>query len=381
MNRRILYTQFTNPAGYPPLVHSAHLLAQAGWQVTCLGIAYPETAPLRMPAHPNLVFKLLPTGASGKGSVSLFLRYALWVWETMVRLRPDWIYASDLLVTPLALTLSYLPFLRVLYHEHDTPVAPQGFARRCLWTRARLAHRAALSVLPNAARRNLFAREFGTSVKTIAVWNCPVRAEVAPPSPKSGRERFRLLYHGSIVPSRLPPTVIDALAQLPEHVQLRVVGYETLGHTGYINSLRERADALHVAHRIEWLGAVPTRTELLALARECEIGLALMPMHSDDVNEQTMAGASNKPFDYMACSLGMLVSDLPDWRALFVETNFARVCDPGDPPSIANAVGWYLEHPAERAQQAERARAKILDDWNYETQFAPVFQQIVTETA
>jgi len=35
--RRILYVQFTNPAAYPPLEHSARLFADAGWDVMFLG--------------------------------------------------------------------------------------------------------------------------------------------------------------------------------------------------------------------------------------------------------------------------------------------------------------------------------------------------------
>ena len=35
--RRILYVQFTNPAAYPPLEHSARILADAGWDVMFLG--------------------------------------------------------------------------------------------------------------------------------------------------------------------------------------------------------------------------------------------------------------------------------------------------------------------------------------------------------
>jgi glycosyltransferase involved in cell wall biosynthesis len=167
-------------------------------------------------------------------------------------------------------------------------------------------------------------------------------------------------------------TVIDALALLPEQVSLSVVGYETVGHSGYVETLLERARALHVAHRLEWRGQVPTRAELLEHARECDVGLALMPMRGGDENERTMAGASNKPFDYMASGLGLIVSDLEDWRAMFVQNGFARACNSDDAASIAEAVCWYLEHPIERQRQSQDARLRILSEWNYETQFAPV---------
>jgi len=97
-----------------------------------------------------------------------------------------------------------------------------------------------------------------------------------------------------------------------------------------------------------------------------------MPGKTDDVNLRHMTGASNKPFDYMAAGLALLVSDLPDWRDMFVRPGYARPCDPADPNSVAAALRWFLDHPHERRAMAARARARIEAEWNYETAFAPV---------
>ena len=85
-----------------------------------------------------------------------------------------------------------------------------------------------------------------------------------------------------------------------------------------------------------------------------------------------MAGASNKPFDYLARGCALLISDLPDWREMYFEPGYARACDPDNPESIIAAVRWFLEHPEELRAMGEAGRRRILQDWNYETQFAPV---------
>jgi len=85
-----------------------------------------------------------------------------------------------------------------------------------------------------------------------------------------------------------------------------------------------------------------------------------------------MTGASNKAFDYMAAGLPLLVSDLDDWCQMFVHPGYARVCDPTDPNSIAAALLWFVDHPRERREMAQRARAKIEIEWNYDRIFAPV---------
>ena len=89
-----------------------------------------------------------------------------------------------------------------------------------------------------------------------------------------------------------------------------------------------------------------------------------------------MVGASNKAFDYMACGLPLLVSDLPEWVSTFVKPGYALACDPNDPDSIEAALRWFLDHPDERREMGRRCRDKIQQGWNYETRFADVLAAI-----
>jgi glycosyltransferase involved in cell wall biosynthesis len=85
-----------------------------------------------------------------------------------------------------------------------------------------------------------------------------------------------------------------------------------------------------------------------------------------------MVGASNKAFDYMACGLPLLVTSLPDWVSTFVLPGFGLSCNPDDPDSIADALRWFLEHPAERCEMGLRGQDQIRSAWNYETMFTNV---------
>jgi glycosyltransferase involved in cell wall biosynthesis len=89
-----------------------------------------------------------------------------------------------------------------------------------------------------------------------------------------------------------------------------------------------------------------------------------------------MVGASNKPFDYMACGLPLLVTNLPEWVSTFVTPGYARPCDPEDPDSIEAALRWYLDHPDERREMGRRCRDKIRQSWNYETMFRDVLAEL-----
>ena len=165
---------------------------------------------------------------------------------------------------------------------------------------------------------------------------------------------------------------------LPEEVKLRIIGYETVGHKSYTRHLQERANKIGITDRVEFVGAVPLRSDLLRWCQQSDVGLALMPKESRDLNQQAMVGASNKPFDYLTCGLALLVSDLPDWHDMYVNGGYGLASDPDDSHSIAASLGWFLNHPVEMREMGERGRQKIVAEWNYEAQFASVMKVYMT---
>jgi glycosyltransferase involved in cell wall biosynthesis len=388
---RVLYIQYTNPAGYPPLEHSSRILADRAWEVLFLGTGAHGADALEIPLHANIEVRRWKFVRAGLRQKLHFFAFNVWVLVTAVRWKPKWIYASDILACPAAFVLKRLGF-RVLYHEHDSPAgadtpssqllsepsahpsqrpAPSFFQRFLLWSRTKLARRADLCVLPNEKRAALFTEQTETSCPVICVWNCASREEAAVQSTKPSDE-FVVFYHGSLVPSRLPLQVIDALAQLPESIRFEFAGYKTVGHPDFVSELLKRATRNGISDRVRYFGVAPRRDALLAACRRAHVGLALMPLTSSDTNEQTMLGASNKPFDYFACELALLVSDLPDWNEMFVKPAYARACNPEDPESIATALRWFVEHPNETRAMGEHGRQRVLQEWNYEKQFEPV---------
>jgi glycosyltransferase involved in cell wall biosynthesis len=188
------------------------------------------------------------------------------------------------------------------------------------------------------------------------------------------------LYQGSIVPARLPLAVIDAFRWLDARAHLVIAGYETIGHPGYVRTLLDRAASAGLSSRVTYTG-VMTRADHLTRTASCDVGLSLFPLATDDPNESTMVGASNKAFEYLAQGLPLIVSDRPEWR-LFVEGGVARSCDPSTAASVAEACQWYIDRPDERLAMGERGRRRIVDEWNYEAMFQPVLaRMLATVTA
>jgi spore maturation protein CgeB len=59
-----------------------------------------------------------------------------------------------------------------------------------------------------------------------------------------------------------------------------------------------------------------------------------------------------------------------------VETGYGRSCDSDDWTSIVEALRWFLDHPQERRRMGERGRRMVLNEWNYDDQFAPVMRAL-----
>ncbi|HEX9953232.1 MAG TPA: glycosyltransferase [Rubricoccaceae bacterium] len=366
-----MYVQYANPAAYPPVMHGARILADAGWDVRMLGVEMDGTETLREKPHPNVSVRRLPLAPVGWQRRAQYARFAASALREIALRRPTWVYASDLFSTPIALAAQRLGLTRVLYHEHDAPGAVETrLSRAVLPARQALARSADLCVIPNAARAAAFVRETGRSGSVECVWNCPSLQEVISPRAPFG-DALTVYYHGSLNETRLPMALLDALSRVPASLTLRVVGYETIGSRGFTTRFLDYARRVGVADRVHVDGPLD-RAAVMEACGTAHVGLALMPLESPDLNMSAMAGASNKPFDYASNGLALVVTDLPDWRSLFVDAGCALAVDPADPASLAAVFGQLASDPTRVRRMGEAGRARVASEWNYEAQFAPV---------
>jgi glycosyltransferase involved in cell wall biosynthesis len=383
ISRRILYVQYTDPAAYPPVEHSSLLLAKRGWEVVLLGASRRANRGLALPAHERRCVKTIRFVDAGWRQKLQYVAFFFWVLYWTRRRQPQWVYLSDPLSCPIMWWVRRFTGVQILYHEHDSPNSDQvhtWFMRQVLLYRKRIAREAELCVLPQQARLREFVKTTGRKRPTFCVWNCPRLDEIA--DWNSGQEhhqpdqKLTIYYHGSITPARLPFQLIIAASRFEGAVRVRVAGRETLGSIGYMAELMNLAARNGAADLVEFLGTMPRREDLLHLASGADVGLSLMPKQSTDLNLRHMVGASNKPFDYMASGLPLLVTDSLEWVATFVEPGYALACDPNDLSSIETALRWFLEHPDDRRQMGQKGKNKIQQSWNYDNMFAAIIDKL-----
>lgn len=375
--RRVLYIQYTNPGDYPPLEHSSRLLAREGWEVEFLGLAGSRPVTLEFVPHLRVKVRRMwyqTPGWMQKLHFLLFIAWCLWrVW----RWRPHWVYASDVLSTPAAeLVRRLFPGSQVLYHEHDSPipgtVMESGVARQVWRARESLGRHAAVVVLPNQQRLEAFQAAVRPQGHCFCVWNCPGLDEVPGHLPeRDGSGPLRVLYHGTIVPERFGPYVLEAAARCGHEVRVRLIGYVPSGFSRYVDDLKELAGRLGIQDAFEYLGSM-SHHEVLRHSRDCDAGLCLLKMDEGDINMRCMVGASNKAFDYLSQAVALIVPEDPEWRRTFVEAGCARPCASHDADALAEVFRWMAKHRGEVAEMGRCGQRWVRERWNYEAQFAPV---------
>ncbi len=369
---KVLYVQYADPALYPPVERSASIFKRAGFQVSFLGIsAVGQSAKVVSDTTCRDNIELLEHEVGGFSAIRSYLRFWFRTISRVRRERPDVIYCSDVLAYPGVLIASYFSAGRIIMHEHDLPPVNKSFLNSMLgWCRRRLARRAEVCVLPQAQRAVRFQQQ--TNVKPVVVLNCPSLCEIESSSGQStSYKTFTLWHHGSIGPEQLPLELLEALAKLPEHVRLEFAGYETSSHSGYIDFFLGQAEKLKVRHRIVAHDAMP-RAALYEKARTCDVGLVLF----DRNYYAGLAGASNKPFDYLACNLPLLTNDTEEWRDFFEREGVSVVCNPRDSQSIFEAVSLLLDDPRKCEEIISTAKLLLRQNWNYEHQFSSVMSEL-----
>ena len=178
------------------------------------------------------------------------------------------------------------------------------------------------------------------------------------------------------MPDRLPLTILDAISVCHSEVELTLVGYTTVGSNSYDEIMKENAGELGIDDCLYLKGALPTRNDVMNECQRHDVGLVLFTGKDWEVYATEMAGASNKPFDYLSQGIAVLVPDTAAWKDLYVKNNCAVEANPDDVESLAELLDWLAHHRKEVKEMGRKGREMIEREWNYEKQFQPVLEWI-----
>jgi glycosyltransferase involved in cell wall biosynthesis len=234
-----------------------------------------------------------------------------------------------------------------------------GLADRALRSIERWATRLADVVITvhEPYRRELVARHV-PSEKTAVVMNSLDERLLPEGKDQSDGTTFRVVYHGTITPPYGVQLIVEAAAELVEHIgSIRV---ELYGEGDSLPGIRARAQELGIAERVHLSGRYLPQAEVLERIRAADVGV--IPNLATRLNRFAL---SSKLFEYVALGIPVVCADLPTIREHFSEEQ-VLFFEPGNAESLARALRSVADSPREAAARAQRALRRYETDYSWE---------------
>jgi glycosyltransferase involved in cell wall biosynthesis len=157
--------------------------------------------------------------------------------------------------------------------------------------------------------------------------------------------------------------LLDALVLLATkglRPTVRLAGY-TDGAAG-LSVIEQAISNRELMKQIDFVGRIP-HSEVPSLIRSGRVGLVMLqPI------PKFMKNIPSKMFEYWACGLPVIASDLPPIRRFVTDHETGVLFSPERPESLAQAIQFMVEHPEERERMGQLGQQQVSKEWNNETQ-------------
>ncbi len=198
------------------------------------------------------------------------------------------------------------------------------------------------------------AKKFNPT-KTILLRNLPIlgminnakRLEIE-------KEKPIIIYVGGLSSIKGTKEIIQAMEFVRDKAELWLLGkWES-------EEFEKECEDLAGWKYTEYLGFVPL-SKVYEYIKRADIGIAVLYPVKNYITSLPI-----KAFEYMACSLPMVMSNFPYWQEIFGE--FALFVNPYEPNDIADKILYLLDKPDKAKQLGEKGRRLIKEQHNWETE-------------
>ncbi|WP_306223262.1 glycosyltransferase [Bosea beijingensis] len=327
-------------------------IAQPCWRLALRVLKLPEYARLAS-------FRLAPGQA-----VDYYLRrpHIAPLYAAALDVKAAVYLANDWHMLPVAMALAERHGGIVGYDTHE--YALEEYGHRLAWklTRVPLVRAVEGAGLARAKVRTAVSAGIGTDIARIyglpeplqEIRNVPDRHDV--PFRAVG-SRCSVLFHGILAPNRGIEECLESVPLWRPEFEFVLRGP---GERSYLDMIEQTIDRLKIRDRVRLDPPVPM-VELVARATEADIGIVTLPPSS----KHNLYALPNKFFEYVQAGLALIVSDLPDMRALVDRHGFGVLTESLTPEAIAAAVNGLDAAGIDRLKQRSLAAAGELN-WDVE---------------
>ncbi|WP_299577626.1 glycosyltransferase [uncultured Sunxiuqinia sp.] len=281
-----------------------------------------------------------------------------------LRLRKgDVFLANDLDTLPANFLISKLKGKPLVYDSHElfteVPELLNRPGKKAFW---RAIERLILPKISKAytvseSIARLYQKKYGTPFRVVR--NLPHREEllmVPPEKSLTADERKLILYQGALNIGRGLEYAIKAMQHL-KGARLLIVG------DGDITlPLKKLVADLKLADRVSFMGKIPLQ-ELKYLTAQAHLGLSI----EEDLGLNYRYALPNKLFDYIQQQVPVLVSNLPEMRAIVEAYQIGMILEKHDPEVLAKQLQEALFNRDLREQWIENLPLAARDlCWEHE---------------
>lgn len=191
--------------------------------------------------------------------------------------------------------------------------------------------------------------------KTVLVRNMPVLEMITRAAPAEVvKEKPIIIYSGGLTRVRGIKELVDAMEGVGDKAELRLLGkWES---KSFFEECRRSNGWQYTQY-----GGLVAQEEVFSIMKVCDIGVVTflpLPNHIDAL--------PNKPFEYMACSLPIVMSNFSSWQGIF--DGCALFADPERPEDIARNINRLLEDRALGSRLSARGKELIQSEYSWEAE-------------
>jgi glycosyltransferase involved in cell wall biosynthesis len=194
-------------------------------------------------------------------------------------------------------------------------------------------------------------------------YNFPSLSLFAPGPAQGPVSKTDLVYIGGMNERTGMFVLLDALVELAVQgirPSVRLAGYtdDDHGWQALQGGIQERG----LGGEVELRGRMP-HSDVPGWIRSGRIGLVMLQPLA-----KFMKNIPTKMFEYWACGLPVIASDLPPIARFVEDGKNGLLFSPSSPEDLARAIRFLLERPAELEAMGRRGQRSVHEEWNNEHQ-------------
>lgn len=194
---------------------------------------------------------------------------------------------------------------------------------------------------------------------------------------KPSKSLKTLIHPGSLSTERGGDVMLDAFKIVGKDIQetrLLLIGNF---NTSYGMNFKKKVKEYGLEESIDFIDYLPHEHVLEYIAKST-VGLSLLQPVS-----KFMKNIPQKVFEYMACAIPSVVTDLPPIRPFIEASQAGILVPPSDPEKIAEAIIFLLQHPEEARRMGKNGRQAVMEKYNWEKESAKLlalYEELLGET-